>query len=634
MGLFSVTAACIRLFKAVPDLEQHNKYSEADSALAMSALKEGVYIPQEAFIKNEHTASLVKEMTHLYGYDMKTLNEAAMHTFHEASTLPKETLLAQQILHYFSTYGLEALGLESVAYIPAKDLQLPEDTDAVKVTVISCLTEQEIKTRVLKMLSSGIALKQSTQEDIITIVSEFVSVADSFDKIKNKEFKIRLYDLYQVPPTDGEEWLRYVIYKMTGSTLLIKNREMYSLVKVSSMYKNNADVESYFKKADLRKLAEIFLRYRILFLQIKHAYSNCSSYINKIRRLAVKYHKPVKKKVLDLATDINVNLNEFESELKKVTTFKKVSVANAMLLRKSNPTSAAYFIRNGKAFAKEFEGSNEISQDALDMILNSIKEDVRSHVEGKTIYIPDNFNYAMPTSEKLFWNNIPFNSSLKLKDKVILGVHWLDLGRNRVDLDLHLVSNKYSVGWNSYYDDNNFSAARKQDIIFTGDMTSARPPKGATEAYYISENIIADELLQVNLNNFTDNGEVEFKFIIDSPTDDRIDREYLLDSHTTNFYMMNSIPGASMFLGMLDIKNKDKTFYFTSASMSKSIVSRYDDVSRHTLSAMRSKFESCLKVKDVLLLAGARFTKEDNESWDINLDPMQATKDTFISLMS
>ena len=33
-----------------------------------------------------------------------------------------EEYYANQIMHYFSTYGLENLGLKSIPYIPAKEL--------------------------------------------------------------------------------------------------------------------------------------------------------------------------------------------------------------------------------------------------------------------------------------------------------------------------------------------------------------------------------------------------------------------------------------------------------------------------------------------------------------------------------
>ena len=73
---------------------------------------------------------------------------------------------------------------------------------------------------------------------------------------------------------------------------------------------------------------------------------------------------------------------------------------------------------------------------------------------------------------------------------VVLGVHWENVQRHRTDLDLHFNSPKHEVGWNTQFED---ALREKADILFSGDMTSALKSKGgATEAFYLSENMLFD----------------------------------------------------------------------------------------------------------------------------------------------
>ena len=109
---------------------------------------------------------------------------------------------------------------------------------------------------------------------------------------------------------------------------------------------------------DIKKLATIFYRYKMLWLAMKN--SRTSSFINNMRRLAVKYHKPAKIKILDTITnpsfivDENV-ISEVKKELKNVTIYKKISILNAISYRLAKPDSIAYVIRNGSIYYKEID---------------------------------------------------------------------------------------------------------------------------------------------------------------------------------------------------------------------------------------------------------------------------------------
>ncbi len=623
---YDVICASLNLFKAVPDTKEKTtkKYD---------SLKNGVFITDDAYDHCNISYDIYSKIISDYGFDLNKLNNS-FKTFKQVANQSLEELFADQVMHYFTTYGLEALGVfnHDYVYIPNKELNLPEDAQPIKVTVINYISTEELRSRIVSMLSSGIALKKSTQDDILNLIMYYqFDFKNDIENFKNKEFNIRLYDYYNITPKNGVEWLRYVVYKITGSSMLIKNKITYQSIVSSGSATN---VYGYFATADFTELASIFYRYKLIFLAIKKACPKAAYYINQIRRLANQYHRPVKKKILDrITSDPKIDFDDLKKELQKVTIYKKISLANAILFRRFDPKAIAYFVRNGRAFASEYNDKHINYDNVLNIIMKSIVDDIRPQVEGKSIYIPENMTYAMPTSEKLFWGHIPFNSYIQLKKDVIVAVHWMNKEHHRVDLDLHMNSHKYNIGWNTQFTSKNDEVRLAKTIIFSGDMTTAPAPKGATEAYYVGSAVQVDEMIMVNLNNFTANGPVDFQFVIDSPEKNRIDRDYLINSHTMNYCMKNVIQENAMFLGFLDIKDENKKFYFTSATMGNNIVSRYDDNAAKMLSAIRTKMESCLKLDTILKMAGAVFTKDDDKDWDINLDPQQVTKDVFISML-
>ena len=52
------------------------------------------------------------------------------------------------------------------------------------------------------------------------------------------------------------------------------------------------------------------------------------------------------------------------------------------------------------------------------------------------------------------------------------------------------------------------------------------------------------------------------------------------------------------------------------------------------ISALKTSFESCMSLKEILEKAGAVFEKSDEEEWDINLNPAEVTKDILLEIFS
>ena len=630
--------AVVSLFKAVPIFE----HAPADTFVLdnESNVAHGFFITDEAFkacplVANQNIIDLIEKK---FGYNVFELNQGFYKSFKTVADSTPEKILANKLFHYMSTYGFESMGIFSrdTVFIPNDALELPQNAPRVKITLINALKKEEIKYRVEKMITSGIALADETLENLLTII-KYLNMKFDVDELPNKELRVRLYKITETLPKNPVEFLRYLIYLVDGSTLLIKSPEKIQSVKLN---KNSVDCDKlfaeYINQNGIEKLAEIFHRYKPLWLAFKSHSKFMASTINKMRKLAYTYHKPLAPKLLETVTsNSKINVDELKRELEKVTVFKRISLANAILFRTDAPESIAYTIRNGKIFVTDYDKKFKFNYGTLTTIINSIVDTVRPNVKGKKIYMPDTVDYAAPVSEKKFIGEIPFGSSYTFDSKsVVVGVHWFNLGDERVDLDLHMNSIKRDIGWHNDFKDENFIDTKTERVIFSGDMTDAPADKGgATEAFFVGESL-TDEMIMVNLNRYTYHKDaVPFKLILGNVNEGKIDRKYLIGAHEISFCVPNKIESGEMFVGFLDSdEDGNKKFYFSTAATGNRIVARSDENSGRMTAALRTSFESCLKLKNILKDAGAIFEKESDEDWDINLDPQVVTKDTFLDL--
>ena len=294
---------------------------------------------------------------------------------------------------------------------------------------------------------------------------------------------------------------------------------------------------------------------------------------------------------------------------------------------------------------KHYSGSIKFdARKVLDVIVDSIAEDIRPNIQGKKIYIPANFNYAVPTSGKKFFGNVPYGSSYDFSTKsVVVGVHWFNpvVGdcECRTDLDLHLNSRNIDLGWHNNFRGANYINARERRFIFSGDMTDAPISRGgATEAFFIGESV-TDGKIMVNLNHFTygrkDSPPVPFKLFLANVEQESINRQYLVDAHEMALCVPNEIDAGEMFLGFLMVdETGDKKFYFFSRSMGNRIVARSDALTYMIIGALSKFFGTFLTLNEILAKAGAILDDVTAENCDINLDPAEVTKDVLIGLLA
>ena len=659
----------LRLFKAFTVYDEQNSLNNN----TISSLEKGILYTRDV------TDIIKEEAERLYGLKPDDWNSAFHKSFKTVVDTPIEKLIAQQLIHYFSTYGLESVGMfdNDLVYIPHEKLDIPELEDNIELKVIRNISIEELGERLLSLLTSGIALSKQTIADIMTL-SDYID-KEKFDDIKNREVKIALYDKYGVVPKNNMEFLRYLVYKTTNSTLYIQNYDTIQAIKQA----DKTDPFKYLYKYThtnngFIKLAEIFLRNKNIFLAFKTKTPSTkrerelNTIINKISKYSHKYHKPLSKNILDnvysikTITELDSKKNSILEALDNITVFREIRILDGLRYRilaskSGNRTdSIVYRIRNGKAYATTFENIRgarveRTASEIYNLIESHLVARLKPVIENKTFYIPDNVTYVAPTSEKQFIGDMPEGScvSIPRKDNMVIGVHWYDLPKDRVDLDLKMMNKSEHYGWNASY------MSSSNDIVFSGDMTSAPKPNGATEAFLISPNV-ANKSFILTLNDFTQcRKEIPFQLFVSSRVNSELDKNYIIDPNTVLALFNNKFDNTqkdkvtpAINLGYVEINKTDINIYFknfvtvkgrvSSPDMVNKIVYEYSDLYSKTQITLNDLISKCggiitdtpnIEKLESVDINGETLYKKVTHAVDYNLAVNVITKDTFIKLL-
>jgi hypothetical protein len=432
------------------------------------------------------------------------------------------------------------------------------------------------------------------------------------ERIRNKEAQIKLADIYNIIPTDVMEFFRIVIYKATGKSLLIKNPGMVVTIKQS-----NYNPVAMFNQFGLERLAEIFYRFKPLFLAFKN---KCPKTINKISKLAKKYHKPM---VVNPLNEITVRLLT-DSDLHwldNATPFALFKAMSACYKRlNNNQKDFLYRVRNGKSYvAKNEKYDATISSSNFNFLLGYMN--VKYNLRDKKVYIPANIEFGLPTSEKMFVGNIPVGTKIHA-EKMVAGIYW-ENSWGAYDLDLSGITlSGDKVGWNSYYNHGD------GELMYSGDMTSA--PNGAVEYLYASKGLCEPVIVLCNI--FSGNVGCKYKIIVGSG--DNISREYMMNPNNLIFEVSTNTVQAQTIMGIfIQEPEKDaQSFVVLNTGLGNMRVSN----SKHTnkaINALYQEYANPLTFNAVVTMLGAIVVNtKENVDYDLSLDKLE--KDSFMRIIA
>lgn len=512
-------------------------------------------------------------------------------------------LLVEQIKHYLSTYGTNFQG---EVYIPDEELEVPD----LKLTykVIKALTVEEMTTKCLDLLRSGIALTEETINDVLSILVDELSYSfTGKEGIKNKEAVIKIADMYGVVPDDTMEFFRYIIYRATGESLLIKSPEMIGKVNLT-----NFNPAAQFNKFGLGRLAEIFNRFKPLFLAFK---KQCPHVINRISKLSKINHKPLVSNPLNLVTQRKLEHEDF-NWLNNATPFALFKALTACYNRMGRQTDFVYRVRNGKSWvASKNLKDVDYQVAAVNFIL--LKEYITSRFDlsDKKIFLPEDVEYALPTSEKMFVGNIPTGTKF-FGDKLAVGMYWEDSwGASDLDLSAMDVGGG-KIGWNSAYSSGS--------LTYSGDITHA--PTGAVE--YMHSNDLKDAYLIIN-NVYSGNNDCDYKIIIGRGSD--TSKKYMMNPNNLFAETKCKSVQRQSILGMLLPDDKRQSFVVLNFGAGQARVSGRN--SEAGINALYQQWSKPLSFNELVVDLGAEIVdKAEDANVDLSLDKLE--KDTFTKLFA
>ena len=588
----------------------------------------------------------------MWGIDGFILNQ----TFHKSlSTVINsniEDLFMEQLVHYFTTYGFESLGIynrENV-YIPYEKLEIPELNDDINLINISPITKSELKEKLWNLINSSIALSKKTIQCIIDL-SDYLEITKSnIDDVTNKEIKTALYYKFDIVPKNNIEFLRYLVYILTDSTLLIKNSEIFLKLKMSEKSVALKLLNNYKELYGLDKLSEIFNRYKKIFLSLKTSSNDdlnnrkyelkyeeieLNRLINRISKLSKKNHKPFVSKPLDnfiFWYNENISKSNYLELLKDVLFNENIwgiiKLRNYISLINSGILERTYVIRNGKIWVTCKSNKYLIGNETINYLDSLIINKLKTNVFNKKIYMDDNTNLILPQSEKQFMGNIPFSSSYVFeKDDILVGIHWFNIDDDRVDLDLKIISNDYSIGWDCNYKESD-------KLVFTGDVTDAPYPNGASEYIYISKDL-NNTIFSIKVNNYTRNyDDIEYDIIIAKKSEKSLEENYIVDPNDIILKIPKNIIEKDRFehsIGNIIIDNDCIKIVFTDMVTSNRSTSFNSDIEEYLRKYVSNDSNIRCSFNNYLKRAGAIIVNDRNDAC-IDLSLNNINRDMLIDM--
>lgn len=493
------------------------KVSAAEQSITMmtcdTLLRSGIiFIDENDLPMSSVPKAIAQTAISFYGYNNETFNETLIESFAAVANMSREKFYLTQILHYLTTYGTNF----TTPFVVGARTFTPEETKALKITIIRAESASRSLERINELFATTVAPKAQNIH-YYRALAPLATIAP--EEVKSRELMIMMCAERGIKPSDPETLFRYLVYCATKETLIIKNKNLIGIIKRAA--RNNIELINSLTEDEMKALASIFYRYKPLFLAFKTP--ETANVINKIRRLAVKYHKPQSARTIK--NFVNLNSEEQATIIARATNRELIKLYNALAI----PSGTRLFqIRNGKIWVREEEHS---SVDLLDKICtaNVIRIELRKRLknyEGMTVYIPRGISYAVPYSEKQFSGAIPWGTAIGATDKenaFTIGVHWVnDPDESGCDLDLHAHTPTRHFGWNS-----NYMSEDGDEIIYSGDMTNAPAPKGAAESFYINN---VNEPVILTLNAFNANKNKQFQFFMTEGKDDEMRERATFDS--------------------------------------------------------------------------------------------------------
>jgi hypothetical protein len=567
----------------------------------------GVYASVPSYLYEEVQTYFNNKLT------FEGLNNSFYKSWEVIESISDEERYKDQIVHYFTVYVNDLVpGLVEV-YLPKQEAPVSEDR--LTVNYVGTISGEDCITRCIALLNTP----SITTEKLVKVFEILKALDYEFnlveDKFSNKEAQCLLYDYLNVLPVKGEELFRYLFYKATNTTLVVNNVENIHLIL------NSGYELPYLTHLQLVELSKRFLSLKEIWVAgFKKANKANISTVNKLNKLAKAYHTPKQTPILlQVTSNPSLKKDELIEAANTCTVTQLIKAINALRVYMQDCDSKLYRIRNGKSWIKDSKANKEMYGFYQMVLVKVLKE----RLPKVSIHHEPYISYSLNLSDKQKVGHIPTGTKITIPEgngnesvsednllvnegNLYVGIHWYNPTEGRMDLDLRADSLNHSVGWNSRYG--------AEGMSYTGDMTNAPLPLGATEWFKVNEKLDSDYILKVN--NFTDQSTFKFKLLIGYST-----KEFNSDSvmQLDNVLIETEITSSQReyTIGLL---TANKEFYFLGANSGNARVGKH---SENALNAAITSCKSTLRLNDI-------FTIVDNPTEaDIDLSLNKLAVDSF-----
>ena len=362
-----------------------------------------------------------------------------------------------QLAHYwsFGTYGIQEVKYKG---------------KTITVDILKVVDKAELSELVRKDVYGNTPLSSDKVEGVVEIIKDY-KISIEGNLIKNNEIKALLYESGLFEFSNGDDIVRYIVFKETGSPLLIKSRQVLNDLKevtTSDRYKTNELLAN-----NSKLLSQVFNRHKKIFLALKNDTNRTA--INTISKLSKTNHVPLRESINKtfIAKALAGKINNYDKVLDNISIFDKLKYLNLLRIRKQEMENKFFLIRNGTCFYKtNMEKWSSKHEGLYNFILKNVQKQL-SYLRGKKIKYPDNVDYGLPISNKQSLGHLPFGTIITTDGKISAGMYWED-SWGAHDLDLSAISLKERLGWGSIH-----TYESENDLLFSGDITNA--PDGAIE---------------------------------------------------------------------------------------------------------------------------------------------------------
>lgn len=446
-------------------------------------------LPEWGVIVEESAGGLVEAIRAHFarcGLSERDLNATSFfRSWATALTIPDQERLAHQLLHYMSTYGLAAWGIDAphLMYLPG-DRFAENAPERVAFRVIRGVPPADLIRDCLAMLAAPAPLKQETILSVLTCLTEECGYRfTGRERIGNREAAVIVADRAGVLPADGDALLRWMVWKATGSTLIIKSRAALARIRASGFVIPPLTAEQE------RALAERFLRLKPIFLAFKAASGANAPLINRLRRLARVCHRPVGQPDMLRVTSGALSDAQLARAIEAAPTRQIVRALNAVRAAQTGP-ARLHRVRNGRAFARCDERLRDLTRErqALEHALAARAGRIALPTP---LTQPPGLRLTWPVSEKQMVGALPWGTRIhaprQAGQDILIGIHWQDA--RWADLDLSAIrADGLKIGWNADW--------RQTGIAYSGDVTRAE--NGASEWLIVRDGISQPWIVLVN----------------------------------------------------------------------------------------------------------------------------------------